>query len=152
MAIPAVKARLRSGSITLTGSEAHQIRALYIRWTAFKRDCVQKGLLEPEWIDLVIEDFVLFPGERPGKVTTSPERIAWGFEGYRMAMLDSYHRKWRKHFTEITWQKAGAAHRFNNQKILKQADAWVVGRQHERSAFAHLILRLNTVLDQNRRP
>lgn len=149
-ALEAVANRLESGSETLTGSEAEQARALYHLWTKFKRKCVNVNLLDPDRVDLVIEDFVLFPGEKPGKSTTVPERVAWCLEGYRMAMADSWRRSLPKHYNEIIWQKSGAAHRFKNQEILKKADAWVVGRDHERSAFSHMILRVNVLMDGKR--
>jgi hypothetical protein len=152
-AITAVKERQEAGSTTLKGDEASQIRNLYRLWTAFKRDCVRR-FLEPAWIDLVVEDFTLYPGERPGKATTSPERIAWGFEGYRMAMYDRYRPQLARdevaHFSPTRWQKSGAAHRFTTQEILKEADAWIRGREHERSAFAHMILRTNILMDGHR--
>jgi len=150
-ALDAVKGRIEADSRTLLGPERDQIVQLYHLWTKFKRHAVQTCLLEPDWIDLVIEDFVLFPGERPGKVTTIAERIAWGFEGYRMAMRDSYRKALPKHYNEIIWQKSGAAHRFKQRKILENAAAWIVGKEHERSAFSHMILRTNVLMD-NRRP
>jgi hypothetical protein len=150
-ALEAVAGRLApAGSATLIGTEAEQIRLLYVYWTGFKKHCVSINLLDPSEVDLVIEDFVLFPGEKPGKSTTVPERISWGFEGYRMAMADSWRRSLPKHYNEVIWQKSGAAHRFKNQKILKKADAWVVGRDHERSAFSHMILRVNVLMDGKR--
>jgi len=56
-----------------------------------------------------------------------------------------------RHYTSITWQKSGAASRFAQKDILTRADAWIVGKQHERSAFAHMILRTNVLMD-NRKP
>jgi ribosomal protein S11 len=94
-----------------------------------------------------MEDFVLWPGEKPGKSTTVPERIAWGFEGYRMAMADSYRKSLPKHYNAIVWQKSGAAYRFKQRQLLTKADAWIVGREHERSAFSHMILRTNVLMD-----
>jgi hypothetical protein len=146
--IEIVRTREFSTSKTLTGTEPEQIRDLYNFWTGFKKICVQGHDIPPECVDLVIEDFVLFPGEKPGRATTIPERISWGFEGYRMAMRDSFRRSSPKHYPEINWQKSGAAHRFNNRDILTRASAWIVGRQHERAAFAHMILRTNILLDR----
>lgn len=150
-AIETVRTRLHSGSTTITGTEPEQIRELYSFWTQFKKGCVQKYQLDPTWIDLVVEDFVLFPGEKPGKSTTVSERISWGFEGYRLACLDNYRKSWPKHYTPITWQKSGAASRFSKRDILTKASAWVVGKDHERSAYAHMILRTNVLLDNQRR-
>ena len=150
-AYEAVAQRLLSGSTTITAEEPNQIRTLYKLWTEFKRRCVIKNSMHVDWIDLVIEDFVLFPGEKPGRDTTVPERIAWGFEGYRMAMYDKHrphaNPTTHKHYTPITWQKSGAAHRFTTRELLTKADAWIVGREHERSAFAHMILRTNVLMD-----
>jgi len=148
--LEAVRERQLSASVTLTGPEAEQIRELYHLWTGFKRMAVNIGRLDPTSVDLVIEDFVLFPGEKPGRSTTAPERVAWGFEGYRMAMRDSYRRSLPKHYSKIIWQKSGAAHRFKGREILKKADAWVVGKEHERSAFSHMILRTNVLMDGRR--
>src|SRR5262245_33204084 len=146
-ALEAVKHRLEAGSTTLTNTTPVQIRELFKLWTATKRHWVSRCLLDPDWIDLVVEDFVLFPGEKPGRSTTAPERVAWGFEGYRMHALDSYRKSLPRHYTQIIWQKSGAASRFKKRSILEQADAWIVGRDHERSAFAHMILRTNILLD-----
>lgn len=150
-ALDAVRDRAHSFSTTLKGSTPDQIRALYIHWVEFKRRAVQQLLLDPTWIDLVIEDFALWPGERPGKDTTAPERVAWGFEGYRMACRDNYRKAWPKHYTEICWQQSGAAYRFKNRDMLTRANAWIPGRDHERSAFAHMILRTNIIMDGRRR-
>ena len=153
-ALEAVRDRINSGSITITADEVQQTRLLYKLWTEFKRRTVTKNLLEPDQIDLVIEDFVLFPGEKPGRDTTVAERVAWCFEGYRMANFDRHRPHANppmRHYTSITWQKSGAASRFAQKDILTRADAWIVGKQHERSAFAHMILRTNVLMD-NRKP
>lgn len=147
-AYEAVKARIDGGSKTIKGIEQDQIRAIYWEWTRFKRNCVQARLLDPEKVDLVIEDYVLFPGEKPGKATTTPERIAWGFEGYRMARFDNWHISGR-HYTPVAWQSPGAAYRFKKRDILRAADAWIVGQEHERSAYAHMLLRTNVLMDKN---
>ncbi|HKV43852.1 MAG TPA: hypothetical protein VJT32_04145 [bacterium] len=144
-AIEAVRDRLHSGSTTVTGEPRDQIHALYRLWTDFKLDCVNRRLLDKEWVDLVIEDYVLAPGvQKPGRDTTAPERIAWGFEGYRLGRFESYRKT--KHYTEPVWQMPGAAKRFAERDILEQADCWIRGRDHERSAFAHMLLRTNVLM------
>jgi hypothetical protein len=151
-AYEAVRDRLESDSITVTGPEHDQIRELYRLWTYFKRRSVKVNAMEPNWIDLVVEDFVLFPGEKPGRDTTVAERIAWGLEGYRMAMFDR-HRPHAdpplRHISPTVWQKSGAAHRFSKKEVLEPASAWIRGKEHERSAFAHMILRTNILMDKN---
>ena len=148
----AVRDRQQSESCTLTGPEPEQIRALYKLWVAFKRRCVIKGQMEPNWIDLVMEDFVLFPGEKPGRDTTIAERVAWGLEGYRMAMYDQ-HRPHAdpplRHISPTVWQQSGAAHRFkNDRELMEKAGCWIRGREHERSAFSHMLLRTNVLMDR----
>ena len=151
----AVRDRINSASTTVTGDEQTQIRQLYQTWSAFKRACVRQGQMEPDWIDLVVEDFVLFPGEKPGRNTTWPERVAWGFEGYRMAMFDRHRPHAQpalRHITPITWQKSAAASRFfKDRDLMTNAGCWIRGRDHERSAFAHMILRTNVLMDHNAR-
>ena len=152
-AYEAVAERLHSDSVTIQGEEAAQIRTLYHVWTDFKKFCVHTALLDPQSVDLVVEDFVLFPGEKPGRATTAPERIAWGFEGYRMAQADMYRDRGRslpKHYSPILWQKSAAASRFfKDRALMTQAGIWIRGKEHERSAFGHLLLRTNVLLDRN---
>jgi hypothetical protein len=144
----AMKERLHGGSTTIEGAERDQIRALYQKWIWFKRLCVQRCCMEPDWIELVFEDFVLRGGQHAGgRDGTAPERIAWGFEGYRMARADSW-RKGPKHYAPIVWQSPSAASRFKKRSILENCGAWVIGREHERSAHSHMILRVNKLLDR----
>lgn len=139
--IEAMKARRHSGSATLVGPEAIQIRELYGLWMQFKRKCVTELLLEPEWVELVFEDFVLRGGQHAGgRAGTMPERIAWGFEGYRMGRADAYGPR-LKHYQPIAWQQP-------NKKFmakLKPANAWVrgTGMEHERSAMNHMMIRIS---------
>jgi hypothetical protein len=153
-AIEAVKHRIHSGSGTIAGPEATQIVGLYNMWLAFKRLAVQTCLLEPEQVEIVIEDFVLFGGRvSGGRQGTMPERIAWGLEGYRMGRRDQWRSNHlQSHYSPVIWQQPGAAARYSNKNILIEADAWVKGRQHERSAFGHMLLRTNTILDNRRHP
>jgi len=149
-AVEAVRDRIKHGTATVTGTEVDQIHALYKLWTDFKFDCVARGMMDPDTVELVIEDYVLFPGEKPGRSTTAPERIAWGFEGYRLGKYESYRRT--KHYTPVFWQKSGAASRFKKDRaLMTSANAWIPGRDHERSALAHMILRANIIMD-NRPP
>jgi hypothetical protein len=148
-AADAMRQRLHRGSDTLEGPEAVQIRDLYKMWVTFKRLCVTQGCMEPEWVELVFEDFVLRGGQHAGgRDGTWPERIAWGFEGYRMARADAWHTK-PKHYSEIVWQMPGAASTYRTRERLTAAEAWVKGREHERSAYSHMILRLNTLMDKH---
>lgn len=138
--VEVMKTRNHSGSTTITGTETEQIRALYANWIAFKRMCCGTLLLEKEWVELVFEDFVLRGGQHAGgRAGTMPERIAWGFEGYRMARADAYGPRKVKHYTPIHWQ-------IPNRKFmhkLREADCWIKGKEHERSAFNHMMIRIS---------
>lgn len=145
LASDAIKNRLNSGSTTITGTPMEQARLLFNYWYGFKGDCVFTGLLPAENVHLVAEDFALTPMATPGKDTTAPERVIWAFEGYRSGRHDTYRKT--KHFSEIHWQMPAAAHRYKTQAMLKPVDAWIRGREHERSAFSHMYLYAATLLD-----
>lgn len=148
-AIDAVAARLSGGSATITGEVPAQVRALFLSWIRFKSTCVNVGLLDPANVDLVMEDFILRGGPVvAGRSGTLPLSIAWGFEGYRMGRRDEWAKSHKlSHYTPITWQQPGAAARFGNKSILQDSDAWVKGREHERTAFSHMLLRANAVME-----
>jgi hypothetical protein len=137
--VEVVKHRRHSQSVTINGPEADQIRAIYALWMTFKRTCVRDLLLDPDWVELVFEDFVLRGGQHAGgRAGTMPERIAWGVEGYRMGRADAYGPR-AKHYAPIVWQ-------IPNRKFmhkLRDADAWIKGREHERSAFNHMMIRVS---------
>lgn len=138
----AMRNGLYKGSATVIGGEAKQIKEIFDFWQQFKEGCVRRHLLEPEQVDLVIEDFILLPGQHAGgKEGISPARIGWGFEGYRLGRGYGYRR--HKHITQAVWQPATA---MRYEKKLKDWDCWVVGKEHERSAFCHIGARLMKVL------
>lgn len=146
----AMRARLYSGSDTIEGKEPYQIRTLYDRWITFKRYCVTRALLDPEQVEIIFEDFVLRGGQHAGgKDGTIPERISWGFEGYRMSRFDTW-RKGSRSYTPIIWQQPSAASTYKTRSRLTNCDAWIKGREHERSAMSHMILRVNTLLDMTK--
>jgi|307.fasta_scaffold00350_6 hypothetical protein len=151
-AIDAVRNRIHGLSTTLTGPEEAQIRELYKLWLDFKTHAVRTGLLDPSQVELVVEDFVLRGGQTSGgRAGTSPERIAWGFLGYRMGRHDQWKSQHKlAHFSPVIWQQPGQAARYWNKNILQEADAWVRGRPHERSAFGHMIFRVNTLMNERR--
>jgi hypothetical protein len=151
-AIEAMKNRLHRDSMTITGNEEKQVRELFRLWESFKRLAVETCLLEPKQVEPVFEDFILRGGPVvAGRVGTMPERISWGFEGYRMGRFDQWRRNHKKaHYSPIVWQQPGAAARFGNKDILKEAEAWIKGKPHERSAYSHMIYRINILMDNRR--
>ena len=149
-AIDAVRNRIHGLSATITGPEEEQIRELYRQWLLFKQKAVNVCLLDPVDVELVVEDFVLRGGQTSGgRAGTSPERIAWGLLGYRMGRHDQWRATHRlAHFSPVIWQQPGQAARYWNKSILQDADAWVKGRPHERSAYGHMIFRVNALMNR----
>jgi hypothetical protein len=133
---------LNIGSSTIKGDEWAQAQALYDLWTAFKTKCVQTNLMDPQSVELIIEDFILRPGSHAGgKVGIASARIAWMFEGYRLGRADKFTRD--KHTSSTIWQPPSA---MRHERRLKGTIGWVKGREHERSAFCHIYERLIKIL------
>lgn len=140
-----LRTRLSSGSATVKGDERTQIREITSIWQAFYRACVHSALLPPDRVWFVCEDFVLKPGETAGgKDSTSPVALIWGIEGYRMGQVDQARLQRRGHVAmpPMILQMAGQAKSYATGVRLKEWNCWVVGREHERSAFAHVALFL----------
>lgn len=146
--------RMNSGSATMTGSEREQIRALSELWGSFYTLCVHDSLLPPERIFLAVEDFVLKPGETAGgKDSTAPLAIIWGLEGYRMGRADQFkisNPKADVHVPQMHLQLASQAKSFLTPARQKEWGVWTVGRDHERSAWAHIALFLKRYMTQVR--
>lgn len=140
--LSAMKARQHSGSITLSGDELLQAETLFDLWQQFKQGAVTKFHVAPEEVELVIEDFSLFPGGHAGgKDGVSPCRIGWAFEGYRQGRAAKYRRG--KHISPAIWQMPGA---LRNRRHLRKWGAWVRGKEHERAAFCHVGERLRHII------
>ena len=138
-AVEAVRLGIEKKSATITGDELAQARAIFSLWQSWKEYTVRRALLEPDQIRLVIEDFVLYPGAHAGgKEGIAPARIAWAFEGYRAARGDKFSKE--KHVSPAIWQTSSVGMR--NKGLLRKADCWVKGREHERSAYCHILARM----------
>ena len=156
----ALAGRKFSGSTTLEGDERQQIMDLALLWGDFYRDCTSKQLVSAQDVELVFEDFTLRPGSHGGgKDGTSPERITWGFEGFRMGAYEQWlktHRKTPSFMPAIIWQQPGDSAAFSkpiggkSQHKLKDWGVWVVGREHERSAWSHIALRIGKIQNAQR--
>lgn len=144
---------MESGSTTVTGNERTQIREIANLWAAFYRCCVRSCLLPPENVWFVCEDFVLKPGETAGgKDATSPVALIWGVEGYRMGRSDEFKEARRGRqvsMPPMVLQMAGQASTYATSQRLKEWDCWIVGREHERSAFKHIALFLSRYIQQH---
>lgn len=139
-----LRTRSESGSCTIEGDERSQIRAITTVWAAFYRACVTSALLPPERVWFVCEDFIYtgsntYSGDS-AKISTA---LIWGIEGYRMGRADEYleqarGRNRKVHVPSMMLQTASQAKTFATNARLKEWDCWIVGRDHERSAFQHV--------------
>lgn len=136
------------GSTTITGDEYEQIVAGADHWIRFYRDCVNRRLLLPEQIEFVSEDFVQRPGGGGGKEGNSPLRILWGIEGYRLGRAAEFKGR-RGSLAKIYAPRAILQHPSLGSAItsrrLREYGCWVVGREHERSAWKHIAVRLGVL-------
>jgi hypothetical protein len=150
----ALRGRMNAGSTTVEGSERQQIREIANWWQSFYRQCVTSALLPPDRIWFVCEDFVLKPGETAGgRDATSPLSLIWGVEGYRMGRSDEWFESKRgqkrdRVMPPMILQMAGQAKSYATKARLRDWDLWVVGREHERSAWAHVALFLSRLKQQ----
>lgn len=144
-----VQDAMRDGSFkestTIEGDEYEQMEALFEIWGSFKNTCVNQRCLDPDKVELVAEDFILRPGHhKPGKEGISPARMLWAFEGYRRGRADKFRRP--KHVSPLILQNPDQAMRYNKRRILGSWDCWIVGKEHERAAYAHIGLRMHNVI------
>ena len=139
----ALRTRMHAGSTTITGDERTQIREVASLWGSFYSACVRNACLPPERIWPVFEDFIIRPGETGGgKEMSISTSIIWGFEGYRIGRRDEWreHKRGPIHMPQLVLQPAGQASTYATNPRLKDWDCWVVGREHERSAYRHMAL------------
>lgn len=148
----ALLGKMNSGSATVTGTEREQIREISQLWQAFYRACVTDARLPPDRVFLVFEDFIYAGGVNysgdSAKISTS---IIWGVEGYRMGCADEFarHRRGQVAMPPLYLQTAGQAKGYAKNQRLKDWGLWVVGREHERSAWQHIAYWLAQYMRHN---
>jgi len=135
--------RAHAGSTTVTGDAPTQIREIADIWAAFYQACTQHAGLDHDEIWFVCEDFVYRSKQVYGGDDSSISiSIIWGIEGYRMGKWDSQKHDQLDRYPSMILQTAGEAKSFATKERLKDFGIWVVGRDHERSAWAHIALLL----------
>lgn len=142
---------MHAGSTTVTGDVRHQIVEITSIWSSFYTHCVHTALLPPENVWYVCENFVLKPGETAGgDDSTVPLSLIWGVEGYRMGRQDEWkrHKRGVAHMPPVVLQMAGQAKSYATNPRMKEWGIWVVGREHERSAWAHIAYFLKKYKEQ----
>lgn len=147
LVIDAMKDRLNSGSTTIKtdgyqmSHAIEQAQKLWIEWRRFKRQCIVEGRMDPDSVIIGAENFVLTPVRHtPGIEGIFPTYVLGAFEGYRHGLFDSSRAFGRshRHISPLVLQMAAKGKKYDNQNHLKKWDAWIVGKEHERTAFAHI--------------
>lgn len=138
--------RMLDGSVTIDGEAREQITKIGALWGSFFRTTVENALLPPERVWLVVENFI-YSGKNnySGESAMISTAIIWGLEGYRMGRRDEWldrpgrNKDSRKAvMPNMILQPAGDAKNFAKPERLKEWNCWVVGRDHERSAWQHI--------------
>lgn len=149
----ALAGRMLAGSTTVEGTAHEQIREITAIWQSFYRSCVKDACLPPERIYYVCEDFIYSGnvnyGGESAEISTA---LIWGVEGYRMGQADEFRRLRRGkpiHVPPVILQTAGQAKGAINSQRLKEYGCWVVGRDHERSAWQHVAYFLKRYMIQH---
>jgi hypothetical protein len=138
---------IHKGSATVEGDEYQQIVEIARHWMEFYRLCVLTCMLPPENVEFVSEDFIERTDLR-GKKHQSPIRILWGVEGYRMGRAAEFAGRRtsprRVYAPRVILQHPSLGSAVDSKR-LRAYGVWVVGRQHERSAWRHIIVRLGVL-------
>lgn len=113
-------------------SQVHEIVNL---WESFCDEVMVQINKHGGTIEVVAEHFVLTPSphHKPGVEGIVPAFLIG-------ALIEALPEE------EIIFQTAAKGMRLNNQQKLRGYDAWIVGKEHERAAFAHMAARLFDVL------
>jgi hypothetical protein len=149
-----LRARIKSDSATVTGSEREQIRAIARLWREFYEECVKVGQMEHTKVWYVCEDFVYYGGSYSGDSAKISTALIWGVEGYRMGRADQWagsHGKRTVSVPPVVLQTAADAKAFANDARLREWGLWVRGKQHERSAWRHVAMFLKKYQIQHHR-
>ena len=140
--------RSHTGSLTVEGDERTQIRLIAGAWQRFYKECIDADL-EHTQIWFVCEDYIYTAGNTYGGdsagISTS---LIWGVEGYRMGIADA--KRGSLPIPTMVLQTAGNAKGFVTSQRLKDWGIWVVGKDHERSAWQHVAYFLQRYLSQHR--
>lgn len=141
-----LNARMDAGSATIVGSEQQQILTITSLWRDFLVRQVRVHQMQPERVQLVMEDF-----GRPqigGRDLYMPLRLIWGVIGFRMGEVSEWERsgKGPLYCPPVILQQPGTAAMPKERQM--QLGLWVRGKEHERSAWRHVVLRLRTLRSQ----
>lgn len=128
-------------------SDQEQGAEIIARFMKFKSDCVHGRGLQPGQVDLIIEDFILLPGQHAGgRDGVASVRIAWLVAGWQLGMATEYARRHKKlHVSHPIWQTPSVMGKVKDDQ-LKRLGLWIPGRDHERAAMKHIVARLDKLI------
>lgn len=139
-----LRTRLHSGSTTVSGDEREQIKEVAEWWNGFYNQCVNDALLPVDRVWFLMENFI-YTGSNTyaGDSASISTALIWGIEGYRMGRRDEWlnHARGKNRkavMPSMILQTASEAKSYCPVQKLKTYGCWVVGRDHERSAFQHI--------------
>lgn len=139
-----LRTRQMAGSVTTGGTAREQILEIADLWMAFYDCCVNSALLPPQSVWNVCENYIQRPGQTSGGLDAGiSTSIIWGVEGYRYGRAHQFkqeHPDANVHMPSMILQMAGDAKAWATRDRLKDWNVWVTGREHERSAWAHIAL------------
>jgi hypothetical protein len=136
-----LRGRMDAGSDTVTGDIPEQIRAIAQAWQKFFRQAVDVNRLPVSHVWLVVENFRFTGANYAGDSAVISTALIWGVEGYRMGTADEWKSRRggrRAAMPQMILQEAGQASAAARNAWLKEWGVWVVGREHERSAWKHI--------------
>lgn len=133
-----MRSRTHILSDTVSGDDVRQIIELAQRLFSWKEVC---GLHDGQ-ISYCMEDFIMRPNTQwGGRESLSPIRIGWGLMGYWAGLDEGCGME--------SWllQQPTAALTLGTRKRLEKWECWIIGREHERSAWSHVALRVGQLLN-----
>ena len=142
-----IEEREFSASHTVEGSYEEQTHVICRLWREFFKDCTNGHHLDPEEeVQMACEDFTPRGAIRGESMAISLKLIG-AITGYRMGTI----AEWERNNNGPAWmpvmhmQTAGEAAQLMPDKRLKEVGWWSVGKEHERSAYRHLAVRLEKI-------
>jgi hypothetical protein len=148
----AIEGRFCTGQLTISGYDANQVTEICRIWRRLYKEWVYSLGIDPRDCHMVIEDFVLGPKTPSGKDPLRAINIGQGVKYYRMGSAHE-HERWNCGPVPPTvcwFQTPGQASSFAKKERLVDWGVWIRGKQHERSAWRHVALRVALLMESRR--
>jgi len=148
----AFKNKFAYGQFTIEDTDRNQVVEISRRWRQLYKTWVNGLHIPPHDCYMVIEDFVLGPKTPSGKAPLRPINIGQGVYYYRLGSSHE-HERWNCGDIPpvlVYWQTPGQASAFARDQRLKDWGVWIKGKDHERSAWRHVALRIALIQERQR--